>query len=92
MDVSNSKPVFEREVVIFDSSKLQPRPVTLFIQKAMEFSSFIWVEIKGTNQKANAKSILGLLALNIKQGTPIKLIAEGNDAQNAVNALAKYLA
>ena len=39
----------------------------------------------------NAKSLLGVLSLGIVQGTVIQLIADGPDAEEAVEALAELL-
>ena len=51
------------------------RPGYIFIQKANEFKSSIWVE--KDERRANAKSLLGVLSLGIMGGTSIKIIAGG---------------
>ena len=58
-------------------------------QKANEFKSAIWVE--KDERKVNAKSLLGVLSLGIVKGTPIKLIADGPDEKEAVEALYKMI-
>ena len=68
---------------------LHARPATFFIQKANEFKSSIWVEKE--ERKVNAKSLLGVLSLGIVKGTQIKLIADGPDEKEAVEALAKMI-
>ena len=68
---------------------LHARPATFFIQKANEFKSSIWVEKE--ERRVNAKSLLGVLSLGIVQGTVIQLIADGPDAEEAVEALAELL-
>ena len=60
-----------------------------FISRASEFKSSIWVE--KDNKKANAKSLLGLLALGIAPGCSVRLIAEGDDAEAAVGALFEFM-
>ena len=57
--------------------------------KANEFKSSIWVEKE--ERKVNAKSLLGVLSLGIVKGTPIKLIADGPDEKEAVEALYKMI-
>ena len=42
-------------------------------------------------RKVNAKSLLGVLSLGIVKGTPIKLIADGPDEKEAVEALHKMI-
>ena len=57
----------------------------LYIQKANEFKSSIWIEKE--ERRVNAKSLLGILSLGIVGGTNIKVIADGADEKAAVDAL-----
>lgn len=77
--------MFEKEVVVQNQVGLHARPATFFIQKANEFKSNIWVEKE--ERKVSAKSLLGVLSLGITQGTSIKIVADGSDAETAVEAL-----
>ena len=56
-----------------------------FIQKANEFKSSIWVE--KDERRVNAKSLLGVLSLGIVGDTAIRILADGSDEQQAVEAL-----
>lgn len=64
---------------------LHARPATFFIQKANEYKSSIWVEKE--ERRVNAKSLLGVLSLGIVGGTTIKVIADGEDEEDAVDGL-----
>lgn len=75
-----------KEITVQNQVGLHARPATFFIQKANEFRSSIWVEKE--ERRANAKSLLGVLSLGITGGTDIKIIADGNDEEEAVDALA----
>ncbi|MBE6629844.1 MAG: HPr family phosphocarrier protein [Ruminococcaceae bacterium] len=77
--------MISREVTITNTIGLHARPATFFIQKANSFKSSIWVEKE--DRKVNAKSLLGVLSLGIAQGMTIKLLAEGSDADEALDAL-----
>ena len=77
--------MYSQEAVVNNQVGLHARPATFFIQKANEFKSAIWVE--KDERKVNAKSLLGVLSLGIVKGTPIKLIADGPDEKEAVEAL-----
>ncbi len=79
--------MFEKEVIVQNQVGLHARPATFFIQKANEFKSNIWVE--KDERKVSAKSLLGVLSLGITKGTSIKIVADGSDAESAVNALAE---
>ena len=61
----------------------------LFIQKANEYKASVWVEKE--ERRVNAKSLLGVLSLGIVGGTTIKIIADGADEQEAVDALVKLV-
>ena len=78
-----------RDVVIHNQVGLHARPATFFIQKANEYKSSIWVE--KDERKVNAKSLLGVLSLGIVGGTTIRIIADGIDAEEAVNGLVELV-
>ncbi|GMA57757.1 phosphocarrier protein [Alicyclobacillus sacchari] len=80
----------ERQVELKNPSGLHARPASLFVAEANKFAAEIFVEAKG--KRVNAKSILGLLTLAISQGTTINIIAEGSDAEQAVEALYNLVA
>ncbi len=74
-----------KDVVIHNQVGLHARPATFFIQKANEYKSSIWVE--KDERKVNAKSLLGVLSLGIVGGATIKIIADGVDAEQALEGL-----
>lgn len=79
----------ERTVIIKNTLGLHARPAALFVQLANKFQSEILVEKKG--QKVNGKSIMGIMTLAAGKGQKITIRADGNDAEEAVNALEKLL-
>lgn len=79
----------KKEIQIKNESGLESKPAAMFIQKASNYKSSIWIE-KG-ERKANAKSLLGLLSLGVGNGNKIMLIAEGEDEQEAITELESYL-
>lgn len=81
--------MFVKEVEVKNQVGLHARPATFFIQKANEYKSSIWVE--SNNRRVNAKSLLGILSLGIVGGVDIKVIADGEDEQDAVNALVELV-
>lgn len=81
--------MYTREITVKNEVGLHARPATYFIQKANEFKSGIWVEKE--ERRVNAKSLLGVLSLGIMKDTTVALIADGNDEQEAVNALADLI-
>lgn len=77
--------MFSKEIVVRCESGLHNKQATYFVQKANEFDCSIWLE--SGNRRMNAKSLLGIMSLGIITGATVILIASGNDAEAAVNAL-----
>lgn len=74
-----------REIVIKNSNGLHARPAALFVKTSSRFQSEIWIE-KG-EERVNGKSIMGLMMLAAAHGSVLRIIAEGEDALAAVDAL-----
>ena len=68
---------------------MQARPAALFVQEANRFGADIFLEKDG--KKVNAKSIMGLMSLAISSGVTVKLIADGADEQEAIDALTDFI-
>ena len=81
--------MFNKEIIVRCESGLHNRQATYFVQKANEFESSIWLE--SDNRKMNAKSLLGIMSLGVVTGASVNLVAEGPDAEAAVNALEALL-
>ena len=75
----------EKNVVIRNEVGLHARPAAEFVEMARQFESDIAVVCNG--KTANAKSILKVLALGVKEGAEIKLVASGPDEEEALSAL-----
>ena len=82
--------MFVKDVMVQNKVGLHARPATFFIQKANEFKASIWVEKE--ERRVNAKSLLGVLSLGIVGGTTIRIIADGSDEEEAVEALTALIA
>ncbi len=78
----------ERETTVGPEAGLHGRPAAQFIKTAKRFSSQI-VVIKG-DREVNAKSVMKITGL-AKKGEKIKIRAEGEDAEEAVDALAELI-
>ncbi|HEX7099292.1 MAG TPA: HPr family phosphocarrier protein [Acidimicrobiia bacterium] len=78
----------EATVVITNEVGLHARPAALFVRKAKEFESNITVQnLTRNGEVADAKSPLGVIKAAISQNHEIHIVAEGPDAQEAVDAL-----
>ena len=79
----------EQQVEVKLASGLQARQAALFVQEANRYIADVFLE-KGT-KKVNAKSIMGIMSLAISKGTTVSLSADGSDAEEAVDALCKFI-
>ena len=75
----------EKKTTVGPSDGLHARPAARFVQTAKRFSSEIVVIKDG--REANAKSSLKIMTLGAKKGDEITIRAEGDDAEEAVEAL-----
>ena len=75
----------EKTVIIKNRAGIHARPAALLVETANRFSSSVFLEKDG--EKINGKSIMGILTLAGTYNTPIKIIAEGSDEEQAVAAL-----
>lgn len=82
--------VIERNVEIVNRLGLHARAAAKLVQTAGSFDSRLWLLKDG--EEVDAKSILGLLLLAAGQGSRVTLRAEGDDAAEAVDAVAALIA
>lgn len=79
-----------REVVILNEYGMHARPASLFVKVASRFESDIMVEKDGT--EVPGKSIMGIMTLQASRGTKLRIIAEGEDAEDMIAALVELIA
>ena len=78
----------EKDVIVANKKGLHARPAALFVQMAEKFN--VNVTIIKDEEKVNGKSIMGLLTLGAGPNTPLKLIVEGEAAQEAMGEFEKF--
>jgi phosphocarrier protein len=79
----------ERRFSIVNSLGLHARAAAQLVQVANRFRSEIHVEKDG--MEVNGKSIMGVLTLAAAKGATINVSVEGEDAEQAMVALAKVI-
>ena len=67
----------------------ESRPVALLVQVASQYESVIHME--SGSVRANAKSIMGMMTLELPVGEQVIVMAEGEDEEKAVSDIEKYL-
>ncbi|WP_428908822.1 phosphocarrier protein HPr [Niallia sp. Krafla_26] len=79
----------EKNFNVIATTGIHARPATMLVQLASKFNSEISLEYKG--KKVNLKSIMGVMSLGIGQGADIKIMVDGKDEVEALNALEETL-
>ena len=79
----------KKAVEIKLQSGLEARPVAMLVQVASRYDSSVYLECEG--KKVNAKSIMGMMTLNLSKGICLTVVADGADEVNAVNGLETFL-
>ncbi|MBU0927304.1 MAG: HPr family phosphocarrier protein [Spirochaetes bacterium] len=77
--------MIEKMTVIKNRAGIHARPAALIVQTAGKFKSKISLQ-KG-DDRINAKSIMGIITLGAGFGTEIKIIADGEDENEASEAI-----
>lgn len=79
--------MIERMVTIKNRAGIHARPAALLVQTASRFKSKIFIE--KDSDRINGKSIMGIITLGAGYGTNLKLMADGEDESDAVEAIGR---
>lgn len=79
----------QRTVTLASRNGLHARPATILVERARNFVSDIY--LVANNEEVDGKSIISILTLGLGQGAKITVRASGDDAEEAVVALAELL-
>ncbi|MFP4105608.1 MAG: HPr family phosphocarrier protein [Phycisphaerae bacterium] len=79
----------EEEVTIVNKYGLHARPAMQLVELANSFNSI--VEVSNASLTVDAKSIMSVMRLGATMGTQLKIVADGEDAEQAVAALKKLV-
>ena len=72
--------------MIKNRAGIHARPAALIVQTANQFDSQIYLEKDG--DRINSKSIMGIITLGAAYNTILKILADGSDEAEAVEAIA----
>ena len=79
-----------KKIKIQIQNGLEARPVAVLVQVASQFNSSIYVESGA--KKVNAKSIMGMMSLNLIGGEEITVVTDGEDEQKAAEGIKTFFA
>ena len=79
----------KKEIIVSNVSEEHNNPIAELVQVACRFDSEIILE--SDNRRINAKSIMGIMAFNPSKGMTVNIEANGEDEQEALVAMEKFL-
>lgn len=95
---SNAQEINELDTIkatfrIRNAHGLHARPGAMLVAEAKKFDSAITVSniTSDGNHFVNAKSLMKVIALGVKQGHELEFIASGNDAEQAISAIGQAI-
>ncbi len=75
----------EKQYKVIDETGIHARSAAILVKAAAKFNSDL--QLQYNEKKANLKSIMGLMSLGVVQGAEIKIIATGDDEQEALQGM-----
>lgn len=83
-------PKASRDIIVSNTLGLHARPAMQFVDLANQFRSTVTVSKGGEEPySADGKSVMQMIILEAGQGTPLHIHADGDDADLAVEKLAR---
>lgn len=80
----------KKTMVVALKDGLEARPIAELVQMASKYDSRIYIEL-GT-KRVNAKSIMGMMSLELDNGDTMVVSADGDDENAAIDEIAGFIA
>lgn len=77
--------MIEKTVTVKNRAGIHARPAALIVKTANQYAASLYIE--KDDMRINGKSIMGIITLGASYKTELKLITEGNDEQEAADAI-----
>ena len=81
--------MIKKAVTVRANMVMESHPIAHLVQEASQYKSQVFIEMD--NKKINAKSIMGMMTLQLAEGVDLTVVADGADEVNAVNGLETFL-
>ena len=80
--------MISKDITIKIPSGLEARPIAMLVQVACQYDSSIYIQMQ--DKKINAKSIMGMMSLEIIEGETVTVVADGSDEAESLDNIEKY--
>ena len=81
--------MIQTSLVVKHKNVIENRLIALLVQEASHFSCKI--SFQKDNKKINAKSIMGMMSLNVHSGEELTVVTEGEDEEKAAQGIELFL-
>lgn len=81
--------MIKKSIIVLRPNGLAERPAAELVQVASKYDSKIYLERE--NKRVNAKSIMGMMTLELGNGDSILVSADGEDEGAAMNEMEQFL-
>lgn len=81
--------MLEKTVTVSMPEEAEARPVAVLVQIASQFESK--VHLVSGDKRINAKSIMGMMSMDLTSGEEITVVADGADEAQAIEKIGEYL-
>lgn len=81
--------MIERPITVRFENGLDARPIAFLVQEASQYTSQIFLQVG--SKKINAKSIMGMMSLTLRDGDEVTVVADGKDEQMAADSIEHFL-
>ena len=82
--------MIETKVTVKKDDGFDGRPIALLVQEASQYESKVYIHVE--DKQINAKSIMGMMSLNLSEGTELKVVTEGDDEEKAAEGIKSFFA
>ena len=80
--------MIETPVVVKQEQGLDGRPIALLVQEASQYASTVYIQVD--EKKINAKSIMGMMSLNLTEGETLTVVTDGEDELKAAEGIKTF--
>lgn len=81
--------MIKKSVTVRLNEGLDARPIALLVQEASQYASQVYIEVE--NKKINAKSIMGMMSLQLVGGDDVTVVTDGDDEEQAAKGIEIFL-
>ena len=82
----------EFKYVVTDAQGIHARPAGILVKAIAKKTSDIKIKKAGDTREVNAKSIMGMMSLNLSEGEKVTVLTEGEDEEMAAEGIKTFFA